>query len=63
MSKSAEEKLDEVLAALIRLEPICEDVKSLKKWRDGNGVPGAKFQLWVLWAVFSALVIKVWDKL
>ena len=52
-----------VLEALTRLEPVCEDVKSLKKWRDGNGLPGARFQLWLLWGVFAAVVTKLWTKL
>ena len=57
-----EEFKTKVLEALIRLEPICEDVKSLKKWRDGNGVPGARFQIYILWAVFCAVVAKIWGE-
>jgi len=62
MSKTTEEKIDDIHKALIRLEPVCEDVKSLKKWRDGNGLPGARFQLWVLWFVFLAVLGKVWGR-
>jgi hypothetical protein len=51
-----------VLESLIRLEPVCKNVESLMKWRDGNGIPGARFQLGVLWAVFIALLVKVWGK-
>lgn len=50
-----EKRLNEIHDFLIRLEPICEDVRSLKKWRDGNGIPGARFQLWVIWSLFMLL--------
>jgi hypothetical protein len=56
MAKTIEEKIDDIHESMIRMEPVCEDVKSLKKWRDGNGVPGAKFQLWVLWCLFIAVI-------
>jgi hypothetical protein len=26
------------------------------KWIEGNGLPGARFQLWVLWTAFLGLV-------
>jgi hypothetical protein len=45
---------------MIRLEPLIKDVECVKKWKDGNGLPGAKFQLWVLWFVFLAVLGKVW---
>jgi hypothetical protein len=57
---SPDDKLNKVYEFCIRMEPFMEDVKSLKKWRDGNGVPGARFQLWVLWFSFLAVVGKIW---
>jgi hypothetical protein len=54
------EKLGKIHDFCIRMEPVIEDVKALKKWRDGNGVPGARFQLWILWMSFLAVVGKIW---
>ena len=50
-----------LLMAVQRLNTACEDVKSLKKWRDGNGLPGAKFQIAVMWAVFIFFAIKIFQ--
>lgn len=55
-----EEKIDKIHDTLIRMEPIIQDVERLKKWKDGNGIPGAQFQLWVLWAVFIFVIVKMW---
>lgn len=60
--KTLEEKVDEIHNFCIRMESVVEDVKSLKKWRDGNGLPGAKFQLWVVWVAFLAVLSKLWGK-
>jgi len=54
--KTTEEKIDEMYEAMIRLEPFCEDVRRIKKWVEGNGMPGAKFQLWVLWGLLLGAV-------
>ena len=48
-----------LLMAVQRLNTTCDDVRSLKKWRDGNGLPGARFQIWVLWAIFLFIIVKV----
>jgi hypothetical protein len=58
-----EDKLDKVYEFCIRMEPVIQDVKDLKKWKEGNGIPGARFQLWLLWGVFAAVVTKLWTKL
>lgn len=50
--KTMEEQIAHIHEFCIRLEPTIEDVKSLKKWRDGNGRPGARTQLYILWAGF-----------
>lgn len=55
-----DEKLTKVYEFCIRMEPVMDDVRSLKKWRDGNGWPGAKFQLYILWFSFLAVLGKVW---
>lgn len=57
------EKLTKVYEFCIRMERTIEDVATIKKWWDGEGlIPGARFQLWILWAVFLAVVGKVWGK-
>ena len=55
MSKTMEDKIDEIHDAVIRFESVCAEVESLKKWKDGNGVPGAKTQLYILWVAFILL--------
>lgn len=50
-----------LLIAVQRLNNVCEDVKTLKKWRDGNGMPGAKFQIAVMWVVFLFILAKVFS--
>ena len=49
-----------LILAIQLLNGTCKDVTKLKEWRDGNGVPGARFQIWVLWAVFMAVLAKLW---
>lgn len=49
-----------LILAIQLLNGTCKEVNGLKKWRDGNGTPGAKFQIWVLWAVFVAVLAKLW---
>lgn len=44
-----------------RLNSTCEEVHSLKRWRDGNGWPGAKFQIAVMWAVFIFFAVKIFS--
>ena len=51
----------EIRDSLIRLEPVVADVKEIKKWKVGNGLPGAQFQIWVLWCLFiviGAILVK-----
>ncbi len=57
--ETLEEKVDVIYDYCIRMEPVIDDVSSLKKWRDGNSWPGARFQVYVLWAVFVAILAKV----
>lgn len=66
MSKTTEEKIDEIHDFTIRMEAVVEDVKSMKGWIYGNGWPGARAQLYVLWgafviegAILTALVVHV----
>lgn len=49
-----------LIIAVERLNALCHKVEKVRKWKDGNGVPGAQFQLWVLWMVFLAVLAKVW---
>ena len=60
---TTEEKLNKVYEFCIRMEPVIQDVKDLKKWKEGNGLPGARSQLWLLWVVFSAVAVKLWTTL
>jgi len=57
---TTEEKLNKVYEFCIRMEPTVKEVEYNRKWREGNGLPGAKFQLWVLWAVSVAIALKIW---
>ena len=60
--KTTREKINDIHDFVIRMEAVCDDVQSLKKWRDGNGVPGAKTQLYILWGFFcglSAITVKL----
>lgn len=50
-----------LLIAVQRLNGVCGEVESLKKWRDGNGVPGARFQIAVMWAVFIFFAVKIFN--
>jgi len=57
-----ESKIAKIHDAIIRLEPFCEDVKSLKSSVYGNGKIGIRTQVYILWGAFSifgALVISV----
>lgn len=42
-----------------KLNTSCRLVEKHDKWINGNGIPGAKFQVWVMWGVFIAIAIKV----
>lgn len=50
-----------LLIAVERLNSLCHKVERIRKWKEGNGVPGAQFQLWVLWAAFLAVLAKLWS--
>lgn len=58
MSKTTEEKIDEMHDMIIRLEPICEQVKKHEKtlYNSGWGIAAQVKVLWVLipsaWAIF-----------
>lgn len=53
-------KTDRELLIMVvdKLNHMCNKVDRHDKWINGNGVPGAKLQVWVLWAVFIAIVLK-----
>ena len=59
-----EEKLNSMNETLIRMEAYLKEVDKLRKWKEGNGLPGAQFQLWTLWCVFMVitgiLIRRVW---
>ena len=61
---TTEEKIDHVYEFCIRMEPVVEDVKNLKQWKNGNGsaIPGAQFQLRLMWAAFVAVGAAIWHK-
>ncbi len=42
-----------------KLNSSCRLLEKHDKWINGNGKPGAKVQIWVMWAVFIALAVKV----
>ena len=58
MSKTTEEKIDEMHDMMIRLEPICEQVKKHEKtlYNGGWGITAQVKVLWVIipgiWAIF-----------
>jgi hypothetical protein len=50
----------ELLIMLVsKMNNSCKILEKHDKWINGNGIPGAKFQVWVMWAVFIALAVKV----
>ena len=56
-----EEKINKIHDFTIRMEPVIDEVERIRKWKDGNGIPGARTQLWVLWGIFiiaSAILIR-----
>lgn len=55
MDKATREKIDQIHDFVIRMESVCEDVRSLKRWRDGNGWPGVKTQVYILWGAFTVI--------
>jgi len=60
-----EQKIQNIHDAIIRLEPFCEDVKSLKHSVYGNGKIGIRTQVYILWGAFIAvggLVVRVLAK-
>jgi len=59
IDEDTKDKIQAIHDAMIRLEPVCEDVKKIKKWKEGNGIPGAQFQLWVLWGLFLIISARI----
>lgn len=56
MSKAdLEKEIHKIHDAIIRLEPFCDKVEKHDKWIHGNGIPGARTQLYILWGVFVVL--------
>ena len=51
-----------LLIAVQRLNTLCHRVSRVEEWKEGNGVPGAQFQLRVLWIVFLGVLAKIWGK-
>jgi len=54
-------KTDRELLIMVveKLNAVCHEQKKIDRWVHGNGVPGAKFQLYILWAVFLAILAKL----
>ncbi len=49
-----------LIMAVGLLNTIQETVDKHEKWINGqNGKPGAKFQIWVMWALFVAMIAKI----
>lgn len=55
-------KTDRELLIMIvgKVNTTCEQVEALTKWKEGNGMPGAQFQLRVMWLCFLAILGKIW---
>jgi len=55
-------KTDRELLVMIvgRLNSTCDKVDKVITWKEGNGTPGAQFQLRVMWACFIAIAVKLW---
>ena len=50
--KTTEGQVAAIYDFCIRMEPVVKAVNGLLKWRDGNGLPGARTQLYILWGAF-----------
>lgn len=50
--KSTEAQVAAIYDFCIRMEPVVKAVNNLQRWRDGNGLPGARTQLYILWGAF-----------
>jgi len=48
-----------LIMAIDKLNYVCSKVERHDKWLAGNGLPGIRFQVWVLWGVFIAVLTKV----
>ena len=59
---SAKSDRELLIMVVDKLNNICNKVERHDKWLSGNGIPGMRFQVWVLWAVFLAVVGKLWAK-
>lgn len=47
----------ELLIMLVdKLNHVCGKVDRHDKWLAGNGTPGLRFQVWVLWACFVGAI-------
>lgn len=55
-------KTDRELLIMIvgKVNTVCDNVDGLTKWKDGNGMPGAQFQIRVMWLCFVAILTKIW---
>lgn len=55
-------KTDRELLIMIadKLNTTCDKVDNVAAWKEGNGTPGAQFQLRVMWACFIAIAVKLW---
>lgn len=50
----------ELLIMLVdKVNTTCKLVENHDKWINGNGLPGAKLKMWLMWAVFVAIAIKI----
>lgn len=57
---AAKSERDLLIMLIDRTNSACTLLEKHDKWINGNGVPGARFQVWVMWAVFLALIVKVY---
>lgn len=55
-------KTDRELLIMIvgKVNMTCDQVDALTKWKEGNGFPGAQFQIRIMWGVFVAILAKLW---
>lgn len=58
-----EAKSDRELLLMIAAQQnvICRSVNTLMSWKNGNGTPGAQFQIRLMWLCFMAVITKIWS--
>ena len=56
---SAKTDRELLIIAVEKLNNVCAKVERHDKWIHGNGIPGAKFQVWLMWAVFVFVIFRL----